>query len=90
MKSLLCFKISGFVLLQLIPFPSIDFDYTYTSLFLAARAAANMPKDIEIVCGRYIGDDQPCFIIAEIGQNHQGDIEIAKQLIKTAKVYVVM
>jgi sialic acid synthase len=46
-----------------------------------------MPKDIEIVCGRYIGDDQPCFIIAEIGQNHQGDIEIAKQLIKTAKVY---
>lgn len=26
------------------------------------------------------------FIIAEIGQNHQGDLNIAKQLIKTAKV----
>ncbi|XP_065347612.1 sialic acid synthase isoform X2 [Cloeon dipterum] len=50
-----------------------------------SRYYTAMPKDIEIVCGRYIGDDQPCFVIAEIGQNHQGDIEIAKQLIKTAK-----
>lgn len=32
-----------------------------------------------------IGDGYPCFIIAEIGQNHQGDIETAKELIKTAK-----
>lgn len=32
-----------------------------------------------------IGGDHPCFIIAEIGQNHQGDINIAKQLIKIAK-----
>ncbi|CAH1155220.1 unnamed protein product [Phaedon cochleariae] len=28
---------------------------------------------------------QRTFIIAEIGQNHQGDLDIAKQLIKTAK-----
>lgn len=33
-----------------------------------------------------IGGNNPCFIIAEIGQNHQGDIEIAKKLIKAAKV----
>lgn len=26
------------------------------------------------------------FVIAEIGQNHQGDIQMAKQLIKAAKV----
>lgn len=33
-----------------------------------------------------IGGSNPCFIIAEVGQNHQGDIEIAKKLIKAAKV----
>lgn len=32
-----------------------------------------------------IGGSHPCFIIAEIGQNHQGDIEIAKKMIKMAK-----
>lgn len=36
--------------------------------------------------GRMIGDSHPCFIIAEIGQNHQGDVEIAKKMIKMAKV----
>lgn len=35
---------------------------------------------------KQIGGNNPCFIIAEIGQNHQGDIEIAKKLIKAAKV----
>lgn len=30
--------------------------------------------------------DRQTFIIAEIGQNHQGDINIAKKLIETAKV----
>ncbi|ODM98227.1 Sialic acid synthase [Orchesella cincta] len=32
-----------------------------------------------------IGGDSPCFIIAEIGQNHQGDVEIAKRMIEKAK-----
>ncbi|KOB75405.1 Sialic acid synthase, partial [Operophtera brumata] len=32
-----------------------------------------------------IGGSNPCFIIAEVGQNHQGDIGIAKKLIKAAK-----
>lgn len=31
-----------------------------------------------------IGGDNDCFIIAEIGINHNGDVEIAKQLIKEA------
>ncbi|KAI5706786.1 hypothetical protein M8J75_011298 [Diaphorina citri] len=35
--------------------------------------------------GVRLGDGQPCFIIAEIGQNHQGDVEIAKQMIIKAK-----
>jgi N-acetylneuraminate synthase len=31
-----------------------------------------------------IGDGRPCFIIAEIGINHNGDINIAKRLIDLA------
>ncbi len=34
---------------------------------------------------RKIGSGQPAFIIAEIGINHQGDVEIAKRLIKVAQ-----
>lgn len=33
---------------------------------------------------RLIGDEQPCLIIAEIGINHNGDIDIAKRLIRVA------
>ena len=33
-----------------------------------------------------VGDGHPCFIIAEIGINHNGDIEIAKKLIDLAAV----
>lgn len=33
---------------------------------------------------RLIGEDQPCFIIAEIGINHNGDIDLAKRLISVA------
>lgn len=33
---------------------------------------------------RPIGDDQPCFIVAEIGINHNGDIDLAKRLISVA------
>ncbi|KAJ6652904.1 hypothetical protein lerEdw1_010515 [Lerista edwardsae] len=44
-----------------------------------------MPLQFELCPGRAIGGDQPCFIIAEIGQNHQGDLEVAKQMIRVAK-----
>ena len=33
---------------------------------------------------RIVGPGQPCFIIAEAGVNHNGNIETAKQLIKSA------
>ncbi|MEX1003134.1 MAG: N-acetylneuraminate synthase family protein [Crocinitomicaceae bacterium] len=33
---------------------------------------------------REVGDGHPCFVVAEIGINHNGDIGIAKQLIKMA------
>ena len=34
---------------------------------------------------RKIGDGEPCFIIAEAGVNHNGDINIAKKLIDVAR-----
>lgn len=33
-----------------------------------------------------VGDGRPCFIVAEIGINHNGDIDIAKKLIDIAKL----
>ncbi|MGB9006214.1 MAG: N-acetylneuraminate synthase family protein [Candidatus Aminicenantales bacterium] len=33
-----------------------------------------------------VGDGHPCFVVAEIGINHNGDLEIAKKLIDLAKV----
>jgi len=34
---------------------------------------------------REVGEGQPCFVIAEIGINHNGDLELAKRLIDAAK-----
>ena len=33
---------------------------------------------------KQIGADQPCFVIAEIGINHNGDVDLAKKLISVA------
>ena len=33
---------------------------------------------------KLVGDDQPCFIIAEVGINHNGDLDLAKRLISVA------
>ena len=35
--------------------------------------------------GRVIDDSSPCYVIAEVGHNHQGDLEQAKQLFDEAK-----
>jgi sialic acid synthase len=32
-----------------------------------------------------VGDQHPCFVIAEIGHNHQGNLELAKAMVKAAK-----
>jgi N-acetylneuraminate synthase len=44
-----------------------------------------MPKTLEIA-GRPVGENCPVYIVAEIGINHNGDIEIAKKLIDTAAI----
>lgn len=33
---------------------------------------------------KLVGDDQPCYIVAEIGINHNGDVNLAKRLISVA------
>ena len=43
-----------------------------------------MPREIKID-GQVANDDTNCFVIAEIGQNHQGNLENAKELITLAK-----
>jgi N,N'-diacetyllegionaminate synthase len=37
------------------------------------------------IAGRLIGKGQPCFVIAEAGVNHNGDINMAKKLIDAVK-----
>ncbi|XP_066277645.1 sialic acid synthase-like [Branchiostoma lanceolatum] len=44
-----------------------------------------MPLEFKLAPGRMIGGNHPCFIIAEIGQNHQGDLDTAKKMIKKCK-----
>ena len=39
-----------------------------------------MPREIKID-NQIINDDSNCFVIAEIGNNHQGKLENAKKLI---------
>lgn len=36
------------------------------------------------IADKLVGDNQPCFIIAEIGINHNGSVELAKRLIDIA------
>ena len=41
----------------------------------------------EVIIGNHkIGEGHPCFIVAEIGINHNGDIDVAKRLIDLAKL----
>ena len=36
------------------------------------------------IAQRLVGEDQPCFVVAEIGINHNGDVDLAKRLISVA------
>ena len=42
-----------------------------------------MPREMKIG-DKLVGDDHPTYVIAEIGINHNGDVEIAKQMIDAA------
>lgn len=47
-----------------------------------------MAPNLLLCPNKCVGNDHPTFIIAEVGQNHQGSLETAKLLIKTAKVII--
>jgi sialic acid synthase SpsE len=40
-------------------------------------------KEVKIG-SKWVGEDHPCYIVAEIGNNHNGELEIAKKLIEVA------
>jgi len=44
------------------------------SSFLFFYQMSVKPKDLELTPGRFVGEGHPTFIIAEIGQNHQGSV----------------
>ncbi|WP_406700186.1 N-acetylneuraminate synthase family protein [Singulisphaera sp. Ch08] len=44
-----------------------------------------MARQLEIG-GRYVGEGQPAFVVAEIGINHNGELETAKRIIDAAKL----
>lgn len=43
-----------------------------------------LPKLITLSNGRQIGPGAPCFFIAEVGMNHNGDVDLAKAMIDAA------
>ena len=49
-----------------------------------AAAAAKAMREL-VIDGTRINDDGDCYVIAEIGHNHQGSVEKARELIRTAK-----
>jgi sialic acid synthase len=52
----------------------------------AVGTGGTIPAVHELVIGdRAIGDDTGCFVIAEIGHNHQGSLDKAKELFRAAK-----
>src|SRR3954471_13125008 len=47
---------------------------------LTARSGGTVVR----VGNREVGDGQPCYVIAEIGINHNGSVDLAKRLISVA------
>jgi N-acetylneuraminate synthase/N,N'-diacetyllegionaminate synthase len=62
---------------------AIDVDELADLQVAEALARARPASTIE-VGGRAIGNDEPAFVIAEAGVNHDGDIEVAHRLVDAA------
>lgn len=43
-----------------------------------------MKDTVRLKSGRGIGQDYPCFMVAEVGNNHQGNLEMALEMVRTA------
>jgi N-acetylneuraminate synthase/sialic acid synthase len=44
-----------------------------------------MPMRKLVIDGKTITDDGDCLVIAEVGHNHQGKLETAKEMVRVAK-----
>jgi sialic acid synthase SpsE len=44
-----------------------------------------MGQTTVLIGGKHVGPGNPCFIIAEAGVNHNGDLATAKELVRAAK-----
>src|ERR1700757_4508686 len=51
--------------------------------FPGRRAGDSQMRTVKIG-NKLVGPGQPCFVIAEIGINHNGDVDLAKRLISVA------
>src|ERR1700735_2072128 len=49
-----------------------------------ANGTSKLSHDAVQIGSKLVGDSQPCYVIAEIGINHNGDIDLAKRLISVA------
>ncbi|MCC6934832.1 MAG: N-acetylneuraminate synthase family protein [Candidatus Yanofskybacteria bacterium] len=59
-------------------------DFPFLKHFVRQKVLKRLPHRVKLG-HRYIGDDLPVFVIAEIGVNHEGDMQRAKELIDAAK-----
>ncbi len=50
---------------------------------MSTNASSETPKAVRIG-QRLVGDFEPCYVVAEIGINHNGDLDLAKRLISVA------
>jgi|SRR5581483_2117293 len=55
-----------------------------TNLQFVLRFQVTMRQSL-VINSTIINDDSPCYVIAEIGHNHQGDLDKAKALFRAAK-----
>jgi N-acetylneuraminate synthase len=51
---------------------------------MTVNGASNRGRTSVDIGTRPVGDSRPCYVIAEIGINHNGDIDLAKRLISVA------
>ncbi len=62
---------------------AVDVDVAEDLVEAEARLATARSRSFE-VGGRWIGEGHPCFVIAEAGVNHNGDVEMAHRLVDVA------
>lgn len=51
---------------------------------MEVNGTRQIPQNAVRIGNKFVGDAQPCYIAAEIGINHNGDIDLAKRLISVA------